>query len=367
MVCANGRYRNHWAAVSARRAPASQLVVGLLAALIAVVAAASAPPRAAAQELLRHETSERHMGVEIKIVLYAADLHTANLAAKSAYARFAELDETLSDYKAYSELSKLNAKAGTNQAVRVSDDLWFLLDRSLRLAAESDGAFDATVGPLVKAWRSARLSKTFPSAERLSRAKAAVGYRQVRMNSEARTVELPVPFMQLDFGGIAMGYAADEALKAIQSQGVTRAMIDASGDIRCGDAPPGRAAWTVGIAPLTESKGPPSRIVEVVNGALTTSGDAFQFVVLDGKRYSHIVDPRTGLGLTARSSVTITAPTCIDADSLATAVSVLGPDEGLKLLKKHPGAEAYIVREVDGKITTTQSPGFRSIPVPVKD
>jgi len=337
--------------------------VGWCAVLAAVaLVAAGGGVQAAEPTLARFTFSEVHMGADFRIVLYAAEERSANTAARAAYARVAELNKTLSDYDPASELTRLSATSGTGRAVPMSDDLRFVLERSQRLAAESDGAFDVTCGPIVRAWRSSRRTKTFPSEERLAKVRAPVGYRHLKLDPQARTAELTAPNMVLDLGGIAMGFAADEALKVLNSHGITRAMVDASGDIRCGDAPPGKQAWTIGIAPLTESKGPSSRFVELVNGALTTSGDAFQYVEIAGKRYSHIVDPRTGLGLTTRSSVTITAPDCITADSLATAVSVLGPEAGLKLLQKYPNAEAYIVREVDGKITTVQSPGFKSIP-----
>lgn len=335
--------------------------VGWCAVLAAIALVAVAGGVQADEPALgRYTFSEVRMGADFRIVLYAAEERSANAAARAAYARVAELNKTLSDYDPASELTRLSATAGSGKAVPLSDDLRIVLERSQRLAAESDGAFDVTCGPIVRAWRSARRTKTFPSEERLAKVRAPVGYRNLKLDSKARTAELTLPNMSLDLGGIAMGFAADEALEVLKSHGITRAMIDASGDIRCGDAPPGKQAWTIGIAPLTESKGPSSRFVDVVNGALTTSGDAFQYVELNGKRYSHIVDPRTGLGLTTRSSVTITAPDCITADSLATAVSVLGPEAGLNLLEKYPGAQAYIVREVDGKITTVQSPGFKS-------
>lgn len=316
--------------------------------------------RADEPTLKRYTFSEVHMGADFRIVLYAAEERTANEAARAVYDRVAQLNNTLSDYDPASELTRLSATSGSGRAVPLSDDLLAVLERAQKLAAETDGAFDVTCGPIVRAWRSARRTKTFPSEERLAKVRAPVGYRNLKLDAKARTAELTHPGIVLDLGGIAMGYTTDEALKVLRAHGITRAMIDASGDIRCGDAPPGKTAWTIGIAPLTESKGPSSRYVEVVNGALTTSGDAFQYVELDGRRYSHIVDPRTGLGLTTRSSVTITAPDCLTADSLATAVSVLGPEAGLKLLEKYPGAEAYIVREESGKISTVQSPGFKS-------
>lgn len=337
-------------------------IVGLLAAAYAIVGRFESARGAEPQKLARYEFTEAHMGAEIKLVLYAADEPIANRAARAAYDKIAALNKVLSDYDPQSELSLLNATAGSGRAVPISDDLWTVLRRSQQLAAATDGAFDVTVGPLVKAWRSARRTKTFPSDERLSRAQAAVGYHRLRLDPQTRTAELLTSGMLLDLGGIGMGYAADEALKVLRAHGIGSAMVDASGDIACADAPPDREGWRIGIAPLTESKGPPSRYVILKNAALTTSGDAFQFVELGGKRYSHIVDPQTGLGLTTRMSVTVVARDCTTADSVATAVSVLGPERGLKLVEQTPGAAALIVRaEADG-VRTIQSARFRSEP-----
>jgi len=192
----------------------------------------------------------------------------------------------------------------------------------------------------------------------MAEARAAVGYRHLRLDPKLKTAELLVPDMRLDLGGIAMGYAADEALSILKRHGFNRAMVDASGDIVCGDGPPGAEGWKIGIAPLTESKGPPSRFLFVKNGALTTSGDAFQFVEIDGVRYSHIVDPKTGRGLTTRSSVTVTAPDCITADSLATAASVLGPQAGLELISRTPGVAALVVLRKGDETKTYSSANF---------
>lgn len=308
--------------------------------------------------LRRFEYSELHMGTEFRVVLYSADETAANRAAAAAYARVAELNKKLSDYDPQSELSLLSATSGGGRRVPLSDDLWFVLRRSQQLAEASDGAFDVTVGPLTKMWRSARRSKAFPPADRMAEARAAVGFRNLVLDPSSQSAELTKPHMRLDLGGIAMGYAADEALAVVKRHGIASALIDASGDIVCSAAPPGEKGWKIGIAPLTESKGPPSRYLWLVDRALTTSGDAFQHVEIEGKRYSHIVDPQTGLGLTTRSSVTVTAADCITADSLATAVSVLGPERGLKLIDATPGTAALFVVATDDGVKTDESPGF---------
>jgi thiamine biosynthesis lipoprotein len=157
-----------------------------------------------------------------------------------------------------------------------------------------------------------------------------------------RLVELTKPNMRLDLGGIAPGFAANEALVAMNKLGVTRALVNASGDICVGDAPPDEPAWRIDIAPL-EPNGRPTQSVWLVNSSISTSGDAFQFLEINGQRYSHIVDPRTGYGVTQRSSVTVITSQGRIADGLGTAVSVLGPAKGLELIESIPGAAAYLV------------------------
>ncbi|HWB11185.1 MAG TPA: FAD:protein FMN transferase [Pirellulales bacterium] len=306
----------------------------------------------------RYEFEQTHMGQPIKITLYAPDERIANLGADAAYARIAELDATLSDYKPDSELSKLSATAGNGRAVPLSRDLWTVLDRSQSLAEQTGGAFDVTVGPYVRLWRRARRNKEFPSQERLDDARRAVGYGKLKLDAAKHTAELAAPGMRLDLGGIAVGYAVDEAMAELRKHGITRALIDASGDMLVGDPPPGAKGWKIGIAPL-DATGPPSRYLSLRRAAVTTSGDAFQHVVLDGKRYSHIVDPATGLGLTDQSSVTVIAGDCTTADSMATTVSVMGPEKGLKLIDSTPHAAAYIVRNVDGRIEQFVSDRFQ--------
>lgn len=286
---------------------------------------------------------EKHMGVLVKFTLYAQDEAIANKAARLAFERVAELDRLLSDYNPESELRQLCDKAEPGKPVQVSQDLFRVLAAAEALSKKTDGAFDVTVGPVVRLWRRARRQKELPDADRLKEAMAAVGYEKVRLDQKRQTVALARKGMRLDLGGIAKGYAGDEALKVFREHGISRAMIDAGGDLVVGDPPPGRAGWRVGIAPLEKVNGPPSKILEIQNAGVATSGDAFQFVEIAGKRYSHIVDPKTGLGLTERSSVSVIAPTGMESDSLASAVSVLGPELGLKLIESTEKAAALIV------------------------
>lgn len=324
--------------LSRRLAVSGFIALGLLGGLATIAVLAPA-----AHGAERFEFRQVHMGVPFKILLYAADQVTANRAAEAAFACVARLDGLMSDYQPDSELSRLSAASPCPDGVPVSDPLWFVLSRAQELSARSDGAFDVTVGPLTRLWRRSRRQKELPTPERLAEAAAAVGYRGLELDAAGRRARLLRPHMRLDLGGIAMGYAVDEVLKLLDEQGIHAALVDASGDIGVSDPPPGEQGWKIGVAPMVPG-GPPSRMLLLSRAAVTTSGDAFQYVEIDGQRFSHIIDPKTGLGLTDRSAVTVVAPTCITADSVTKAVLVLGPQAGLKLIDDTPGAAAIIVR-----------------------
>ena len=335
-----------------------RMFLALLPALL--LAAGCASPGRDGAPLSRFEFTRPQMGLPFRIVLYAPDAATANAAAEAAFARISQLNDSLSDYDADSELSRLSRTAGEGRAVPVSKDLWTVLERSQALARRTDGAFDVTVGPVVNLWRKARRDKQLPRPERLDEALAAVGWRKLELDSRARTATLLVPDMRLDLGAIAKGYAVDEALKVLCARGVTRAMVAGGGDLAVSDAPPDRPGWRIEVAPLDVTNAPPARFVILRNRALATSGDIFQHVEINGVRYSHIVDPRTGMGLTDHSLVTVIARDCTTADSLATAVSVLGPAKGLKLVQESPQTAAHIVRRPGAAIEVHESRQFHS-------
>jgi len=307
--------------------------------LIAGCTSPSLPP------LERYEFTEPQMGLPFRIVLYAEDPSTARAAARAAFDRIASLNQVLSDYEDESELTRLNRTAGTGQAVPLSDDLWRVLWRAEQVARRSDGAFDVTVGPYVQLWRRARRQRALPDPARLEAARQAVGFPQLRLDPARRTAELRRPKMRLDLGGIAKGYALQEALRTLERCGVPRALVTGGGDLVAGEGPPGKAGWRVEIAPLDATNAPPARLILLRRRALATSGDLFQRFEVDGRRYSHIVDPRTGIGLTDHSLVTVVARDGMLADALSTAVSVLGPEAGLRLIERERGASVHLVRQ----------------------
>lgn len=333
------------------------------------VQSAAAEPSASPPALERFEYEEVQMGVGFKVVLYAGDRSAANRAARKALDRVAELNQLLSDYVDESELNKLcraydkDAGGGPAEGVAVSDEMFCVFDHSQRLAAQSHGAFDITVGPLVRQWRRARRQEKLPSPERLTEALAVTGYQNLLLDRQKHRVRLLKPGMQLDLGGIAKGYAADEALAVLKREGVCRALVGAAGDIVTGDPPPGETGWRIGVAPL-DVEAPPSRYLRLAHRACSTSGDAFQYIEIGGKRYSHLVDPKTGLGLVGRMSVTVVAADGITTDSVASAVCVLGPERGMKLVDSLPGVAAIMVRVNDaGKLETIESELWKKLSV----
>ena len=248
----------------------------------------------------RYQASEPHMGTLVRITLYADSPDQAQRGFVAAFKRIAELNAILSDYDPNSELSRYCE-------ISPSPELRKVVDHAQKLAAQTGGAFDITAGALSRLWRDARNHKRVPARNELDQALAASGYTKL----------CQVPGMRLDAGGIAKGYAADEALSTLRRAGIRRALIALSGDIALGDAPPGQRGWRVQVQ---------DEVMSLANAAVSTSGDEFQFLDVDGVRYSHIFDPRTGQALRHAPPVSVIAPTGIEADSLATAIAVLGRD-----------------------------------------
>lgn len=307
------------------------------------------PPATHEAEILsslrRFEYTQVHMGVQARLILYASDSSTAERAARAAFNRIAELDLVMSDYREDSELAQLSRRSGTGP-VSVSNDLFTVLSTAQRLARQSDGAFDVTVGPLVELWRAARRQRRLPDPDSLAAAQRRSGWTMLQLNRAERTAELTTPGMKLDLGGIAKGFAADEALAALKREGIPNALIEFGGDIVVGDPPPGRPGWRV-TAALAD---PEKRELFLSNQAVSTSGDTQQFVVIDGVRYSHVVDPHSGLGLTNRTAATVIAPEGILSDGLATALTVMNPDRGRVMIEReYPHVEAQIRRLLYGE------------------
>ncbi len=296
----------------------------------------------------------------VRIVLYSESEEAATKAATAAFDRFRKLNGILSDYDPESEVSRLSRSAGSGQCIPVGDDLWRVLERARQVSEATNGAFDITIGPVSRLWRRSRRRGELPPPDRLEEALRLVDYRSVQLAPDRQCVTLLQGSIMLDLGGIGKGYAIDEALSVLRQHGADKALVDASGDIGLGDAPPGSPGWRIAIA-SPEPNAPPEGFLWLANVAIAQSGDLWQHVEIEGKRYSHIVDPRTGLGLTDRSSVTVVAASAMTADAFASGVSILGPERGLTLIESMPGVAARYVHAPEGKVRSYVSSAWKEL------
>ncbi|MDZ7692844.1 MAG: FAD:protein FMN transferase [Balneolaceae bacterium] len=315
------------------------------------------------QELQRFEYDSPHMGTTFRILMYAESEQIADSASQAAFSKVEELNEIMSDYDPKSELSLLSDRAPTEQAVQVSDPLFHVLNRSQQIAHKTGGAFDVTVGPYVELWR--RMNRQpepkLPPQDTLLAYAERVSYRYLELNPQQKTVKLTRPGMQLDLGGIAKGYAADQVLEVLNNYGIYSALVDAGGDIVLGDSPPDRKGWNIEV--LThDTQGIEDEIMlQLSNKAVATSGDLFQYVEIEGTRYSHIIDPRTGLGLTDRRQVTVIASSGIMADGYASAMSVMKPEKAVLLAEELPDLSVFIEQSAADGIKRWRSQSFKKL------
>lgn len=308
------------------------------------------------KNLQLYSYSAKKMGVDFRIDLFAEDETAARHAVEKAFKRIDDINAKMSDYIVDSELWQISESSGKGKKVKVSKDMWEVLTSARHIHQQSEGAFDITAGPYILMWRKARVIKRHPSERSMARAANKVGMTKIIFDSEAETVELTAADMRLDLGGIAKGFAADEALKTLQACGIEYAMVDGSGDISLTSHPQGE--WKVFISDSKESS---KAYVKISGGAIATSGDTYQNVVIDGKKYSHIVDPKTGVGVTGSYRVTVIAENGKQADALASALTVMGPKKGLQLVEDLKRVEALIEKVEDGKVVTFKSSGFPEV------
>jgi FAD:protein FMN transferase len=316
---------------------------------IALLGACSLSEEAALSE---HVFVEPYMGTRVTIKLWTDSPARAERAARAGFDVFQALDATMSDYKPDSELSRLSDAAGTGPRA-VSPELYDVLVESKRIAERTGGAFDVTIAPVVLLWRKARKERSLPDPDTLRKARALVGHADLALHQGR--AELKRAGMRLDLGGIAKGYACDKALAALAHEGVTRAYVDAGGGMSIGDPPPGREGWRIGMI------GDARRVLRLKNCGVATAGDLEQFVEIDGRRYSHIVDPATGLGLTNRAMCTVVAPSGFAADAVDTAVCVLGAERGFAL----GGFEAWMSWMDGDRVRVAETPGFAALTAPL--
>jgi thiamine biosynthesis lipoprotein len=281
----------------------------------------------------------------------------------------AETGRHLSTYDAASEISRFNA-AATTEAVEVSEPLGSVVAIANEVSVASGGAFDITVGPLVRAWGFAEAGAgvvTAPDAQQLARLRAEVGYDKLQLQKDRRALRKAVAGLQLDVNGIAPGYAVDRIAERFEALGVNNYLIELGGEVRAHGRSPAGRPWRVAIeAPLAGER-KPYAVVELDGLGASTSGDYRDFRMVGGRRVSHTIDPRTGAPVThGLASVCVVDKSTARADAFSTALMVLGPQEGMQLATRLGLAALFIVRSADGAGFTSQAtPEFQHLRRPL--
>lgn len=307
----------------------------MLRTLLLLLLAACAQLDQPAPALDRFEQSRPAMGTQFRVVLYAPDRASAERGFAAAFDQIEEVEQVFSDYRPNSEVRLLAEAAAKTDAQTwhpLSPKLGSLLAVSLDLAQHSDGAFDPSLGRLTQLWRRSERQGELPRPDRLAAARAASGHDKIELRSDPWEVRFLAPGIELDFGGIAKGFALDLALGALADAGIESALIDGGGDIAVSAAPPDRpGGWRV----VRETH--PEEVHELVHQAIATSGDRYQSVEINGVRYSHLIDPRTGLGLTQAREATALSSSGTLADALASLRCVADDPTFDRALKRYSG------------------------------
>lgn len=291
------------------------------------------------------------------LVLYSRDSSAAVQAAADAFRLVDSLNVIFSDYIPESELNRLCRASGNGEWVNVSEPLFTILQAAYQAGRLSGGRFDITVGPLSRLWRKARKDKILPTAGSIRHARKLTGYRFIEMDSAKQAVRLKTEGMQLDLGGIAKGETAQRVIRRLSQFGFPYALLDAGGDVVAGAVPPGITGWRVAIN-MPESETLMSRLLLLHDEAVTTSGDLYQYVYLNGKRYSHIINPLTGYALTNSRNVTVISKSGIAADWLTKACSIMPVEKAMRLIRRFPSTEVQIAFLKKDKPVFYRSPGF---------
>ncbi len=326
---------------------------GILAAALLL---ASAVPRA--EGPLTTTVRRVLMGTTITVEATGGVAASRAAAIDEAFAAMVEVDRLMSNYKPDSELTRINTDAAL-RPVKVSDPMWSVLTAARRVSRASGGAFDITVGPLVRLWGFHDKRPHVPSATELQQVRAIVGYENVVLDEATHTVRFTRKGVELDLGGIAKGFAVEVAGRVLQRRGYS-GLVDAGGNQYLVGTPLNKARWEVGI----EDPETPTALLgslQVDGGGVSTSGGYHNYFVSGGKTYGHLIDPRTMAPSNAALSVTIISPDATLADALSKPAYLLGPEKGLALVESFPGAMAVIAyRGTSGRVELVMSEALKT-------
>jgi len=325
---------------------------GLAVAAVAVLGGCQRPPGPA-----RASHAREIMGTLAEVTAVAADRMTADAAVAAGYARLEDVNRLMSDYVADSEVGRLNSlPAGT--PIAVSPETLHCLQRALEICRASGGTFDATCRPLVRLWKQAAAEGRLPSADELRQARALVGPDRIAIDAERRCVWRVADGVQVDLGGIAKGYALDLAAEAMRGAGASGALVNVGGDVRAVGRDADGRPWQVGVKhPFQDGL---FAVLSLTDRAVATSGVQQRFYEIGGRRYSHIIDPRSGWPAEQSPSVTVIAADGLTADAWATAFSVLSVEEGRGLIEAGgaPGVEVLWISGSAEEPVADMTPGF---------
>jgi thiamine biosynthesis lipoprotein ApbE len=323
------------------------------------------------QELKLFKKASLSMGTVFEATIYAPDKYVAEKTFNDVFQEINRLDYLMSNYKKESVLSELNKNASAEPA-NCNKELASVIEQSLQYSDITDGAFDITIGPLMKKWGFFKKKGRIPGKEELESVLESVSYKNIIIEEKTikslaknpgtvKTVFFKNPDTRIDLGGIGKGYAVDRAVSVLKQNGISSALINFAGNIYTFGTPPGKESWVIGLQHPRESEGLLGTF-EIKDKAVSTSGDYEKFFTIEGKRYSHIIDPRTGNPVKGIVSVTIVTGNATRADALSTGVFVLGLEKGMDLIEQLPDVEGIIVYEnADSKLSTKTSSGMQAL------
>ncbi|MEL0455877.1 FAD:protein FMN transferase [Flavobacteriaceae bacterium SZ-1-7] len=292
------------------------------------------------------------MGSRFDISVVDQDSISANEDIDLAVAEITRIEKLISSWNPNSQTSEINNNAGI-KPVQVSEELFGLIERAMAISKLTDGAFDISYASMDKIWKFDGSMTVMPIESEIKNSVAKVGYENIVLNKENRTVFLKLAGMKIGFGAIGKGYAADKAKALLMAKGVPAGIINASGDMNTWGKQPNGSEWKVAITnPLNKNK--VFALLPITNGAVVTSGNYEKYVEFNGKRFTHIIDPRTGYPSSGIISVTVFAPKAELADALATSVFVMGKEAGLDRINQLPQIECIIIDD-EGNIIKSEN------------
>jgi FAD:protein FMN transferase len=300
-----------------------------------------------------HKEVLKLMGNRFEITVVTEEEKEAHEHIAAAVAEIRRIENLLTTFKEDSQTNLINRNAGL-EPVQVDKEVFDIIQRSKRISDITQGAFDITYGSVdKKLWNFDKEMTALPDAETAKKMVRLINYRNVILDEDNCTVFLKEPGMRIGFGGIGKGYAAERAKLILQERGVTSGIVNAAGDLTVWGYQPDGKEWTIGIADPNAARQPFSYLT-ITNMAIATSGNYEKYVMIDGKKYSHTIDPKTGLPVRGIKSVTIISPNAEIADAMATPVMIMGTKVGLDLINQVKGISCIIVDDND-KIYTSKN------------